>query len=65
MDDADSSGDDAIIPNPGPADESDEESDEEPLLNPRINRRPTANERRELDDLNRVPKPTNPTRISN
>lgn len=58
-DDADSSGDDAVIPNPGV--DEDDESDEEPL-NPRVNRRPTAKERRELDVLNRAPKPANPTR---
>lgn len=58
-DDADSSGDDAIIPNPG----VEEESDDEPLLDPRIHRRRTAKEQRELEDLRRTaPRPTNATR---
>ena len=50
-DDSDSDGDG--LEYPGGVNE-DDENEEEPLLDPRVNRRPNAVERRELDELERT-----------
>ena len=50
-DDSDSDGDG--LEYPGGVNE-DDENEEEPLLDPRVNRRPTAVERQELDELERT-----------
>ena len=59
-DDSDSDGDGLEYP----GGVNDEENEEEPLLDPRVNRRPTAVERRELDELERTrgPRPRNARR---